>query len=133
MKKILLALLVLGAIGGFVGYKMWNKPHTDMAKAATDVTTDAIAIFQEFEANEDAANAKYLDKIIAISGTVKEAKTEGSTVVYLNAGSDEAEISAELEASERKDWAAGSPAKLKCTCTGKNMFTLELKRCVELK
>lgn len=137
MKKILLFLGLAALIGGFIGYRMWNKPHQNMAAAKTDVTIDAVALFGEFEANEAAANGKYLDKIIALSGIVKNVATEGSTVVYLEAGSVDNEVSAELDGeakpASRTDFKPGEKASFKCTCVGKNMFTLELKRCVEIR
>lgn len=143
MKKIFLFLLVAGAIGAAIGYRMWNKPHQDMNAAKAEIAIDAAALFAEFDANEDAANAKYLskgaggaDKVIALTGTVKNVATEGSTVVYIEAGGEN-EISAELNASvnpaPRTDFKTGEKVNLKCTCTGKNMFTLEMKNCVEIK
>ncbi len=144
MKKILLFLLVAGAIGGIIGYRMWNKPHQDMASAKAEIAVDAAALFAEFDQNEDAANAKYLskgangeDRVIALTGTVKNVETAGSTVVYLEAGSEENEISAELNAeakpAPRTDFKPGEKVNLKCTCSGKNMFTLEMKNCIEIK
>ena len=89
MKRILLSLLALLLIGAGVGYYMWNKPHQNMATAKTDVTIDAAALFAEYNADENACNAKYLDKVIAVSGKVKEVtKDEGSVKVSLDTGSD---------------------------------------------
>ena len=144
MKKVLLFLLVAGIVGGLIGYKMWNKPHQDMASAKAEIAIAAGALFGEFDQNEEAANAKYLskgangeDKVIALTGTVKNVETAGSTVVYLEAGGTENEISAELNAdakpAPRTDFKAGEQVTFKCTCTGKNMFTLEMKNCVEVK
>ena len=141
MKKILLFLLIAGGVGGFIGYRMWNKPHQDIASAKAEIAIDATALFNEFDQNEAAANAKYLtkgangeDKVIALTGTVKNMETAESTVVYLEAGSPENEISAELNHdAQHKDFKLGEKVSLKCTCAGKNMFTLELKNCVEIK
>jgi tRNA_anti-like len=132
MKKILIFCAIAAAIAGFVGYKMWNKPQQDIAKAKTDVSIDAAALFVEFDANEDAANAKYLDKIVAVTGIIKNIETAESTVIYLEAGAADNEISAEMQPDVKTVLKTGDKVSLKGTLAGKNMFTLEIKRCIVL-
>ncbi|HNE30452.1 MAG TPA: hypothetical protein PLW66_14865, partial [Saprospiraceae bacterium] len=69
MKKVILAVLALALVGAGVGYYLWNKPHQDIAASKTDVAIDAKQLFDEFNNDETAATAKYLDKMIAVSGT----------------------------------------------------------------
>jgi hypothetical protein len=136
MKRILYFLLALACIGGAVGYYLWNKPHIEMQAAKTDLAIDATTLFNEFNADEAAANAKYLDKTIAVSGKVKEAtKTDDGTVkVSLDAGSDFG-VFCELDPLSRHartDFAAGETVTFKGICTGLN-FDVQLTRCVEVK
>ncbi len=139
MKKVLIFLLVAGLVGGYTGYRMWNKPHQDIAAAKAEMAVEATALFAEFEKDEAAANAKYLtkgangeDRVIALTGTVKSVEAAATTVVYLDAGGDN-EVSAEMGSGTTCTLKAGDKASLKGTCTGKNLFTLEMKNCVEVK
>src|ERR1700741_2326012 len=79
---LLLGVIVL-AVGAYVFY-LFNKPHRDVEdEKALAVTADQI--FSDYTANEKAANAKYLNKAVEVSGTVQDVKKnqEGRTVVYL--------------------------------------------------
>ena len=59
----LLAVILVG-----VGVFMYNKPHQNIQKASSDFQLEASALFTEFETNEAAANEKYLDKLVQVSG-----------------------------------------------------------------
>lgn len=135
MKKILLVLLALGLIGGAVGYYMWNKPHENMQKAKTDVAIDATQLFNEFSTDEAAANAKYLEKTIAVSGKVKEVtKDEGTVKISLETGNEFGVLCVldELSAHPRTDFPVGETVTFKGKCDGVN-FDVQLSRCVEVK
>ena len=89
MKKILLSLLAIGLIGLAIGYYQWNKPKEDMTASRAEASLEAGAFVSEDNADENAANAKYLGKTIAVSGQVKEPTNEGGTVkVMLDTGQD---------------------------------------------
>lgn len=136
MKKVILAILALALIGSGVGYYLWNKPHQDIAASKTDVAIDAKQLFDEFNNDETAATAKYLDKMIAVSGTVKSSETdaEGTTKVMFDAGSDFG-VSCELDKfakHPRTDFKPGETVTLKGLCSGFN-FDVQISRCVEAK
>ena len=135
MKKILFGLLALLLIGAGAGYYMWNKPHQNMATAKTDVTIDAAALFKEYNANENACNTKYLDKVIAVSGKVKEVTNdEGSVKVSLETG-NEFGVRCELStttAHARTTFSPGETVTFKGTCSGLN-FDVQLFNCVETR
>lgn len=75
-KKIILVFIILGTVGGFLGYKMYNKPHIDVLKSPTEISVSANKILDEFSSDETAANKKYLEKIVAIKGEISEIKIE---------------------------------------------------------
>jgi hypothetical protein len=135
MKQILLILAALLLVGGGVGYYMWNKPHQDMATAKTDVVIDAAALFTEYNADENACNAKYLDKVIAVSGKVKEVTNdEGSVKVSLDTGGDFG-VRCELSSTAphvRTEFTPGERVTFKGTCSGLN-FDVQLSNCVEVR
>lgn len=136
MKRIVYILLAIACAGGAIGYYLWNKPQKDMQAAKADMAIDAAALFNEFNTNETAANAKYLDKTVAVSGKVKEVtKTEDGTVkVSLDTGS-EFGVFCELDPLSqhaRTDFPVGETVTFKGICTGLN-FDVQLTRCVEVK
>lgn len=136
MKRIIYFLLALACFGGAIGYYLWNKPHQDMQAAKTDLAIDATALFNEFNTDEAAANAKYLDKTIAVSGKVKETTQtdDGAVKVSLDTGSDFGVLCEldPLSKHPRSDFATGEAVTFKGNCTGLN-FDVQLTRCVEVK
>ena len=136
MKRIIYILLAIACAGGAIGYYLWNKPQKDMQAAKADMAMDAAALFNEFNTDETAANAKYLDKTVAVSGKVKEStKTEDGTVkVSLETGS-EFGVFCELDPLSqhaRTEFPIGETVTFKGICTGLN-FDVQLTRCVEVK
>ncbi len=135
MKKYLIILAILAVAGMVIGYSIYNKPHQNIAKAGSDFQMTATELFDSFEADEAAANKKYLDKIIEVSGTVREVKTgeEGSATVILEAGSMMFGVSCQLDPltkHKRTDFKEGEAIILKGKCTG-ILMDVVLVRCVE--
>jgi UDP-N-acetylmuramyl pentapeptide synthase len=69
MKKLVLFGIVALVIGLGVAYYLWNKPHRDIAAEDAAFALTADELFDAFEADETAANAKYLDKVVAVTGS----------------------------------------------------------------
>jgi DNA/RNA endonuclease YhcR with UshA esterase domain len=76
IKKIISGILVLGIIGAFIAYKMYNKPHVNVEEASADISITADKILNDFSSDENSANLKYLDKIIEVNGVVSEINIE---------------------------------------------------------
>ncbi len=135
MKRLLYFLLAVAIIGGSVGYYLWNKPQKNMQTAKADMAIDATALFNEFANDEIAANAKYLDKTVAVSGKVKETtkSDDGTVKVSLNTGSDFGVLCEldPLSKHPRTDFTEGETVTFKGICTGLN-FDVQLTRCVEV-
>lgn len=137
MKRILYLLLAAAVVAAGVGYYLWHKPHENMEKAKAEMTCQSPEIFHEFEADEAAANAKYLNKTIAVCGNVKEvSKGENGTMrVSLDCGGDGMfGIACELDPLSkhpRTDFPVGELVTFKGICTGYNM-DVQLTRCVEV-
>lgn len=135
MKKyILYGILLVAVVGSVVAYRMYNKPFANMEKAAADFTVDAKAFYSEFEADEAAANTKYLGKVIEVSGAVREVKKDeaGKVSIVLDSGSELAGVVCELdELSQhpKTDFAPGDQIKIKGNCTG-ILMDVVLVRCV---
>lgn len=73
MKKtrvILLSLLLISIIGYSTYYYIWNCGARDLSTEKTDFTLSSITILNEFTTNQDSSNKKYLEKAVAVSGTI---------------------------------------------------------------
>ncbi|NUO03162.1 MAG: hypothetical protein HUU01_21335 [Saprospiraceae bacterium] len=135
-KMILFGLLAAAVVAGIAGYMMWNKPHQNMQKADADVKADATTLYSEYETDETAANAKYLGKIVEVSGTVRETTKDGtgSVKIMLDSGSEMGGIICELDplsAHKRTDFQPGEQVRFKGKCDGVLMDVV-LTRCVEV-
>ncbi|MCF8256029.1 MAG: OB-fold putative lipoprotein [Flavobacteriales bacterium] len=121
MKKISLVLLLLGIVGFAAAYFIYNKPHRDIAAedAAFNLTADEL--FDAFEADETAANAIYLDKVVAVTGTVAETSVNnaGQTVITLIAANAMlGGVSATMQEQGALSVPDGAEVTVKCRCTG---------------
>ncbi len=87
VKKILIAVLLLAIVGGAIGYRMYNK-QAPKAEDAKGIAVNAEILSQEFNANEQAANTKYLNKVVEVSGTINETdkNQDGGLMVILQTG-----------------------------------------------
>jgi len=62
------AFVALSAI--LAALYMYNLKHTDMAKTKPDFILTASALQKEFEDNEASASARYINKILEVTGVV---------------------------------------------------------------
>lgn len=70
-------LVVIGL--GFYFY-FANLTYNDTATVKTDFTVNALSFIKEFETDYKAANTKYADKIIEVSGTVTATEAADTTM-----------------------------------------------------
>jgi len=135
MKKkfwIYLAILFIG--GASIGMMIYNKPHKNIVKADADFQLDATALYATFEEDEAAANARYLDKVIEVTGKVKSSRTDENGILSftLDTGNDLAGVICQMDhLTEHKNLniQPGSTISLKGICTGMLMDVI-LVRCV---
>jgi hypothetical protein len=131
LKKIIITILVLGTIIAVLAYKMYNKPHLDVASAKADVTISANDLINAFSTNESDANAKYLEKIIEVKGTVSSFKIEKEKgIVSIETEDDFGSILCHLsEAStlKMKELKGGQAIAIKGICTGFLMDVILVK------
>lgn len=135
LKKLLpVLLLILLAIAGYAYYQ-YNKKPTDVKQADAQYTIAANALVQEYD-NEEAANAKYLDKIITVSGHVAEVTTDaGSATVILKSDDPMAAVTCSFydsEVEKVKPLQTGDAVTIKGQCTGK-LSDVVLNKCSMVK
>jgi hypothetical protein len=71
---------VLLAVGVAVYFYFFNLKHDDTASLKAEYSVEAIPFIKEFEADYKAANKKYADKIIEVSGTVAATELADTTI-----------------------------------------------------
>ncbi len=70
-KKVLIVGLILVVVA-FGAYKYVYKEHRDIASEEANYTTTVQDVFGSYAANDSLANAKYLDKTVALRGKISE-------------------------------------------------------------
>lgn len=82
--KIILVLFVLGVLGGIGVYIfVYNKPHTDYAKAKPEIIAEARACYDEFVSDRFQAEQKYNGKIVQLYGTFSRVEKNDSLTVLV--------------------------------------------------
>lgn len=119
MKKIILIVLLLALLGGgYYAYTEFNRGLEAAGKA--EYSLSCSDLFSEFEADEKAANTKYLDKVIEIEGTISDisANKEGKTTLSLEGGMLFGVTCELFETEKASNYKKGQKVKLKGICTG---------------
>jgi hypothetical protein len=70
MKKVLIAFAVIAVIAFCGYYYVMHGGARDLASENTDFTVTSKSITNEFVTNMDLSNKKYLEKAVAINGTI---------------------------------------------------------------
>ncbi|MBT4413422.1 MAG: hypothetical protein HOC83_04975 [Polaribacter sp.] len=130
-EKIIIVILIFGILGAFVGYKIYNKPHIDVAEKLADISISANEILSEFAADETTANTKYLDKIVAVKGVISETRIEKEKgIITLKTNDDFGSILCHLSAKSTKKMdklKVGKIVIVKGICTGYLMDVILVK------
>lgn len=115
-KRIIWTLLVLVAGAGiYYGFKEYNRTYKKLDKIQADFVTTDQALINEFEAADSASYKKYDDKIIEVSGFVKNSNLADFTILLGDTGRLSA-VKCELDTSFRTATvfpATGSQVKIK--------------------
>ena len=134
MRKIILAIIVVGVASFGIGMYFWSKPVASLEKAKAEVSVSASKLLDDFESDETAANETYLGKVVEVKGTVKEVKSgDTGTQVVLETesmlGGVTCGFPAESISLEELSGKIGQQIKIKGECTGYLMDVI-LERCV---
>lgn len=131
-KGILFILLIIAIIGGVIGFKMANKSHLDISTSTPKITLQATKLIDEFLLDETKANKNYLDKLIAVNGTISSIKIkEEKGIISLKTEDDFGSILCHLSEEATKNMSHltnGQSIQIKGICTGFLMDVI-LVRC----
>ncbi|MFT7443050.1 MAG: hypothetical protein ACI9Q3_001428 [Maribacter sp.] len=131
IKKIIFGILILGIIGSFVAYKIYNKPHVNVGEASVDLRISADKILNDFILDETLANETYLEKIIEVTGVISDIKKEREKgIIALKTNDDFASVLVHLSEEATKKISSlklGQTIVLKGICTGYLMDVILVK------
>ncbi len=130
IKKIILAVVVMGVIGGAIGAFMWFKPHPK-AEDQKGILFTSAALAKEYNANEKAADAKYLDKWIEVTGEVdgSEKNQDGGLMVILKTEDPTAGVQCAMR-EKNVTINKGQTVTLKGKCSGNGITGVSLTDCI---
>jgi ATP-dependent 26S proteasome regulatory subunit len=118
LKWSLLSLLIVITTSGFIGYKMYTKPHRDIENTEA-IKVDATKLATEYENNELRANLDYLDKVIDVTGEINEiTKNQKGETVFTIKGTDMSGLICTLEEVSPAEIKPGTSVTVKGICTG---------------
>lgn len=128
--KILAAVVVIILIAAGIGYWQYNKPHPDAATGEVAYSVSAAALFEEFDHNEQKAAEKYVNKLLEVSGTVKETSTESDNYAMIVLDSEHPlfGVKAMFQSPLLNPVETGTKVTIRGFCSGIN-GDVELTRC----
>lgn len=123
LKKILWVIFFLVLILLSIAYYLYNKPHKNIAASRPDFELTTDSLFSAFNEDETAANAKYLEKVIVVSGNIDHTAFDNpeAPIVILSTNSGAGTVTCGFEASlleSLKKLKDGDPIKIKGQCKG---------------
>lgn len=137
MKRTTLLALVIALItglGAVAAYRLYTQEVPSLADEEAAASLSVEAILAAYSEDEAQANELYLDQVVEVYGSVKEAPTQrdSTTIVLLGDPAEMASVSCAFgpeEASAAAELKPGESVTIKGLCTG-SLLDVNLARCV---
>ena len=137
--KIMIAVAVtVAVVGGAFAWKAYDRAPSTGASMAAKETVSAAALLAAFNANEQAATAKYVgttEQVVQVHGTIRaiEPTGDGKMNVTLETGDALAGVVCEFSKGDSPmTWKTGDEVAVKGICTGL-LLDVILVRCVAVE
>jgi hypothetical protein len=122
--KVFFILLILAGAGGYYAWYLLTKPVANTGDVKTELSVSSSELFSDYEIDEVAANVKYLDKFMEVSGQVRSKSTDEMGVnLVLEAGNDFFGINCAMEKGQEEiisTFNEGDEIIVKGKCAGFN-------------
>lgn len=83
--KVALFVVTFIALSAILaGLYFYNLKHTDMAKAKPDFVVTASLLQKAFEADETAASARYINKVLEVTGKITSVKPAANNILSIS-------------------------------------------------
>lgn len=116
--RIIIAVLLVAAAAGVYAWKEYHRKNKDLTDVKPDHSVQAVSWINEFMTNDTSANAKYLGKVVAVEGLVKQVEKdeEGKYTVVLGDTADMSSVRCAMDSVHAQDVTSlqrGEPVKVK--------------------
>jgi hypothetical protein len=120
VKVALFVVLIIAVSGILYALILYNKKHPDTSKVKPDFIITAAALQKEFEDAEAAASAKYIKKILEVSGSVSSVTQADSNNVNisLKSGNDLSSVICTFATADPSKFKAGDEITIRGECSG---------------
>ncbi len=88
-KFLIIILLIIIIVIILLGWYVFRPSETSLGKVQADFSIEPLTLVEEFNNDEQAANAKYLGKVVEVSGRLDEITTEGENIALTLKNTDE--------------------------------------------
>lgn len=112
--KIVLALAVLGIIGGIYAYMEFNRKPASTSEKESIGRFMADSLAETFEANDSVATLEYAGKIVELEGVVEEATNDGGVMRIRLKGSEMSNVICQLEGTDSTQLGQFKPGATVC-------------------
>ncbi len=130
IRKIFLAIIVLAITGAGFAVYLWSLPHKKVENAkGIAITAEQLA--KEYSSNVKAADARYLNKAIEVSGTIIEVdkNQDGGMMIVLKSEDMEKGIQCAMR-DKGLGYAKGQNVVIKGFCSDYGITRVSLTDCV---
>ena len=130
--RYFLVFIILALGVAFAVWKItFKKSEARVASKKADVEIEAVRLLQDYEMDESAANAKYLDKIVVVTGTIASVNEDSLGIsLYLKENDAITGVICSFDKSTLSvsSVQAGSAISIKGICTG-YLMDVVLNKC----
>jgi hypothetical protein len=132
-KRIIIGSIVVAVFALAVAVYQYQRRSKNTVDGDPAYTTTASELFKEFDANEDSANAKYLNKVILVRGEIVDMTPIDSANLNIVLGTTDPifGVSCQLPAANQNKLKVGESVNVKGLCTGKLMDVVLVKCVIE--
>ncbi|HBC79081.1 MAG TPA: hypothetical protein DEO60_04035 [Bacteroidales bacterium] len=120
--KLALAVFSVIAVAGVLyGLYKYNLKPKDLQKVKPDFVLTATDLLKAFESDENGAAAKFVDKVVEVSGTIQSVKPgeNGALTISLNTGNDISSVLCTLQGNaEPVNFKTGEQITIRGNCSG---------------
>jgi hypothetical protein len=81
IRNLLIIAVILGTAGFLTGLYMFNKKDPDLLKVKPDYVIEVSSLVDEFSRDENAATAKYVDKVLEVTGPILAIEPTGDSTM----------------------------------------------------
>ncbi len=135
-RNLIIAVLVLAAIGAAIGYYLYQKPMEKSVGGDAEMVVSAQELLAAFNADEAKAMSTYArtDEVIQVTGTVRavDRSDPAKVNVVLETGDALASVICEFEPAHAPAWKEGAQVKVNGVCAG-ILIDVLLQRCAAVE